>query len=530
MKTTLFLSMAACLAGLLAGGAALAAGEVMYLRGNVSLSHAGGGVRIPAQGDRVVPGDTLGAGRDSEIHLRMDDEGLIALRPDTRLKIEAYQALGVESDRVELRLYSGRFRSVTGWIGRQRPDHYIVHVGGTEIGIRSGCDHEPMVITEGAGAGAFDRVHCGASYLETPLGTVEVSAGNAAFSPAKGEGGPELLPSVPASYVAARDEALIEETKAALNKSREERLKKRQAESFRKGLDKSGKSRIGDLNDARLARQTLEDMLRAYEQGNLDWIRNRLDPSLIGYQKMLDDMTSDMRLCKQMRFHLTDTQVQAGPDVAIVQTRWEKRCVLLPDFKPLLITGHGSFLMHRNATGWSLVQAGGGGTPACTQSGGKVTCTSDGSPFTTQTERLSQNYAYTPGASGQSGIGGVLGALSANGAALTSCPVISAALVPTAANAAIVVTDADRAGASQIQVVITNAQGERETLTLTPTTPGGSQFALASGLLTVANRTPVQGNGVIEQRPGSVCIPWVVTYTDTLTPSGPQDVFLVVGP
>lgn len=525
------LRLALGLSLLIAAACAQAAGEVIHLRGNVSLSHTGGGLRIPSLGDRVIPGDTLVTGRDSEVHVRMDDAGLLALRPNTRLKIEAYQALGVESDKAELRLYSGRFRSVTGWIGRHFPDNYIVHAGGAEIGIKKGCDHEPMVIPDGAGAGVYDRVHCGVTTLQTPFGTLEIAAGNTGFGQGKGPEGPELLPSLPAAYAPARDENLIDPVRAELDHSREQRLARRQAESLRKGLDKSGHAKIGDYNDARLARQALEDILRAYEQGNLDWIRQRLDPAMIGFQKLLDDMGADTRLCKQMRFHLTDTQVQAGPDVAIVQTRWEKRCILMPDFKPLLITGQTSFLLHRHSTGWALVQSGGGSpTPACTQTGGKITCTTNGSPFTSQIEQISQTYAYTPTAVGNSGVGGVLGSLSANGTALTSCAAISAALVPTPLNAAIVVNDADRAGAASVNVVITNAQGERETIALAPTTPGGSQFSLAAGQLTVARRAPVQSNGVIEQNPGATCIPWVVTYSDPLTPSGPQDVFVVVGP
>ncbi len=521
------LALAALLITQLAG----AAGEVIHLRGHVSLSHAGGGLRIPAMGDRVIPGDTLVTGRDSEVHVRMDDAGLIALRPNTRLKVEAYQALGVASDKAELRLYTGRFRSVTGWIGRQFPEHYVIHAGVNEIGARGGCDHEPMQVPDGPGAGTFDRVHCGGSTLTTPYGVAEINAGQVGMGSLQGPDGPDLLPSVPAAYAPARDENLIEQARTELDRQRDELLARRQEESLRKGVDRSGYSKIGDLNDARLARQALEDILRAYEQGNIDWIRQRLDPALIGYQKMLDDMAADSRLCKQMRFHLSDTQVQAGPDVAIVQTRWEKRCVLLPDFKPILITGHTSFLLHRENTGWALVQSGGGNpTPACNQTAGKISCTTDGSPFTSQIERLSQTYAYSPAATGNSGIGGVLAGLVANGTALTSCSAITAAMVPSSQGASIVVTDADRAGATSLPVVISNAQGERETLTLTPSTPGGSQFILAAGQVIVANRTPSQGNGVIEQRPGATCIPWVLTYTDPLTPSGPQDVFIVVGP
>lgn len=533
MKTIQLLS--AVFLGCWAWAAAQGNGEIIFLSGNVSLSNPSGGIRIPAMGARVNPGDTLTTGRDSAVHLRMDDAALLALRPNSRLKIEAYSAQGVAADKVELRLYSGSVRSVAGWIGRDYPEHYVVHALGTYIGVRGGCDHEPLVVSDGPGTGVFDRVNCGESVLESRYGRVLVPNGNAAFSPARGESGPELLPSIPARYAASRHEALIEAEKAELEHRRDQILKQRREESAKKGIERDGKARIGSLDDARLARLALDEMLRAYEKGDSNWIRNRLDPSLIGYQKFLDDMETENRLCKQMQIHLLDTQVQAAPDIAIVQSGWEKRCSLLPDYKPVLITGQSAFLMHKNNNVWSLVQFGSGNqTPACAARGNFLVCTSTGSPFVTSAESLSRTYAYTPGASGNSGnsgIGGALGSLTANGPALTSCPAISAAALTTPLAANLVVNDPDRAGALSLAVVISNSQGERETLSLTPATVGGSQFVLAAGALPVRNQFPVQNNGVIEQRPvGASCIPWTVTYSDPLTPSGPQDVFVVVGP
>lgn len=519
------------LLGLLVWGNVYANGEIVFLDGNVSLANATGGIRIPASGGRVKPGDTLTTGRDGEVHIRMDDAGLLALRPGSRLKIETYNARGLDSDKVELRLYAGSVRSVVGWIGREYPGRYVVHAPGADIGVRGGCDHEPRVVTEGAGAGVFDRVLCGESVLETRFGALDVPAGNAAFVAAGGESAPELLPSIPARYAGSRNEAHIEEAKAALDRARDDLLKRKRAESASQGLDRDGRPKIGNFNDARLARLALEEMLRAYEQGDIDWIRNRLDPSLIGYQKFLDDMATDTRLCKQMRFHLTDTQVQVAPDIAIVQTRWEKRCTLMPDFKPVLITGNTSFLLHKNDHVWALAQTGGGNaTPACALSGGAVVCSTTGSPFTSNLETVSRTYANTPSASGFSGVGGSLGTLVANGPALTSCPAITAAALATPLSANIVVNDPDKAGAASLSVILGNSQGERESLLLTPATPGGSQFVLAGGQLTVRNQVPIQGNGVIEQNPGVSCIPWTLTYSDALTPAGPQDVFVIVGP
>lgn len=523
------LALLAVLALLLLSPMARAVGQVVLTAGNISITGNLGGIRIPAKGEALQEGDTLATGKNGELVLRMDDHGLITLRPNSRLKIEVYKAQGTDDDRVELRLFAGSFRSITGWIGREHPARYVVHARDADIRLKVGCDHEPMVVSDGPGAGVYDKVNCGATVISGPNGDIEVTAGNVGFIPAGLGERPTLLPSLPQAYGAGGSDAWLEEQKAALEKSRPERHREKQKSAQRNGMDASGKPRIADFQDANQALAALEALLRAYEQGNVEWIRARLDPSMIGLQRFLDDMFTDTTLCKQMRIHLLDTQVQAGPELAIVQTSWEKRCVLVPSFTPVLITGHGSFFLHRGSQGWRLVQAGGSsGQPACTAGTGGVTCTSSGSPLTTAMDRIARTYGG--GIATAPGVGGAVGTLVANGPALTSCPAITAAAVPTPVAANIVVNDPDQAGAAQVRVVISNAQGERETVVLLPAAPGGSQFSLPGNVLTVAKRLPTQANAVLEQLPGVSCIPWTVSYADPLTPAGPQDVFVVVGP
>ncbi|OFZ30693.1 MAG: hypothetical protein A2622_13570 [Bdellovibrionales bacterium RIFCSPHIGHO2_01_FULL_40_29] len=120
-----------------------------------------------------------------------------------------------------------------------------------------------------------------------------------------------------------------------------------------KTLD-SKPSKVGTPLDAKKASAALNELFRAYESGNITTAREFLDSKMIGFQKMLDGMTAESNTCKQIRIHLLDTQIQAGPDIVTIQSKWEKRCLQLPNFSPKLYTGHSTFLMQRSGTGWNL--------------------------------------------------------------------------------------------------------------------------------------------------------------------------------
>jgi hypothetical protein len=125
---------------------------------------------------------------------------------------------------------------------------------------------------------------------------------------------------------------------------------------------------IADLAEADKVQQALEGFIRAYETGNVAQIRSQLDPAMIGYQRFIDGMIQDTNRLKQIRIHLLDTQTLVGPDVAVIQTRWEKRFLSATDLRPGIYSGRGQFLMHRGRDGWR-VAAIGGDDPFASQSG-----------------------------------------------------------------------------------------------------------------------------------------------------------------
>lgn len=188
---------------------------------------------------------------------------------------------------------------------------------------------------------------------------------------------------------------------------------------------------VADLAEAQKARLALDELIRAYETGNVNLLRTRLDPAMIGYQRMIDGIIQDGNALKQIRLHLFDTQVVAGPDVAVIQTNWEKRFLSVTSFQPGIFSGHAMFLMHRGKEGW------------------RMAAVSGDNPFSSQS--------------------GVLGQITF-GPAVILAPGPAAGVVGIAVQ--IAVTDPDLIGQNTLTVELATAQGDRENVTLTAAGPG----------------------------------------------------------
>ena len=429
---------------------AYAAGQIDFVEGNVSVTSASGQLRIPAKGERIEAGEAIATGRDGEMHVHMDDNGLIAMRANTYLRIEAYKADGGLEDVAAFRLLRGTFRSITGWIGKNNPQKYAVRTSTTTIGIR-GTDHETLVIGEGDDAGTYDKVNSGETEMVTPLGKVTILPGQSAFAPKAGSQPPALLAVVPSIFVVTKNEKIIDDNKKVLEDSRDQKLEDKQKDNVRKGTDSNGKPKIGDPEDGRKALKAFEDFLRAFEAGNMALLRQKLDPSMIGYQQLLDGIRQENNECKQMRVTLLNTQVQTGPDLAVLQTSWEKRCLLLPNFTPKLVTGRSTVLLHLGPGGWTFAAITGG------------------------------NMLERTNVSNTAGAVRTLATLTAvnGGATYAAAAVLSG---QTAMPFTITVTDPDRVGAASVNVTLTSPAPANDTLVLTlpAVSPGSSQFRVTT--------------------------------------------------
>jgi len=213
--------------------AATTAGAIELVEGHVIITRADNISLAPIVGDSVQEGDTVITGPDGELHITMADSGFIAVRPNTRMKIEHYRAQGDSDDKSEISLIEGTFRSITGWIGKYSPKNYRVTTPTATLGIR-GTDHEPLYIPEGASGaegepGTYDKVNQGETFIQNPRGKIFIKADHAGFVSYSGRLAPKLLPRIPNFFRATRNEQEIERRREILKPQIDKRrLERRQ--------------------------------------------------------------------------------------------------------------------------------------------------------------------------------------------------------------------------------------------------------------------------------------------------------------
>ena len=208
-----------------------AAGKIDLVEGAMTITGADRRRRAVKLGDLLYEGDAIVTAADGELHAEMTDGGVIAVRPNTQLRITKYQANGAATDTSVFSLLKGSFRSITGWIGKNNPSGYQVRTPTATVGVR-GTDHEPLVIPQGAREGepgTYDRVNAGGSFISGKTGRVDVAPGRAGFFAHHGRDKPRVLDQVPGFFRATRHEVRLagrhEQVRQGLDQRRAERQK-----------------------------------------------------------------------------------------------------------------------------------------------------------------------------------------------------------------------------------------------------------------------------------------------------------------
>lgn len=179
-------------------------GTVQFAAGDVKIRNAAGQLRPATKGATLEEGDTVLTAASASAQLKMSDGGILAVRPETELKIDTYRFAGKEdgTERAAMALAKGGFRTITGAIGRTNKSNYTVSTPSATIGIR-GTDHEPVVLLPvpgGPPAGTYDKVNVGQAVIRTPVGEVNIRQNQVGFA-APGQA-PTLLPRVPEFFKA----------------------------------------------------------------------------------------------------------------------------------------------------------------------------------------------------------------------------------------------------------------------------------------------------------------------------------------
>ena len=179
----------ACLAGISQSAHAAVAGYVQFVSGDVQITNAAGQSRAAQKGDAISEGDTLASAPSSSAQIKMQDGGLVAVRPDTKLKFDQFVFAGKQdgNEKSFFSLFKGGFRAITGLIGQVNKQNYKITTPAATIGIR-GTDHESFVVTPGsplaqvAPVGAYSKVNVGETYMATEKGTIFVQPNQMGFA------------------------------------------------------------------------------------------------------------------------------------------------------------------------------------------------------------------------------------------------------------------------------------------------------------------------------------------------------------
>lgn len=118
---------------------ATSAGKVGYMSGTLVAQRADGTLKVMGPKSDVLAGDMLITAKDSYAQVQMNDGAKMTLRPQSNLKIEAFNFNKEQpaGDNAVMRLLKGGFRTVTGLIGKRgNPDAYRLRAAAATIGIR----------------------------------------------------------------------------------------------------------------------------------------------------------------------------------------------------------------------------------------------------------------------------------------------------------------------------------------------------------------------------------------------------------
>lgn len=151
-------------------------------------------------GEEIYVGQTISTEENAELHIVSKDGGLIALRPNTVFRVDAYHVTDSHAaDKVHMNLLKGSMRSISGWIPKHNPESYEVTALSAIVGVR-GTDHEVTIVHEGHEAGVHNTVYQGATVIRNPSGELHVSEGHFAHAGHDGSIAPTLLYKAPSFH------------------------------------------------------------------------------------------------------------------------------------------------------------------------------------------------------------------------------------------------------------------------------------------------------------------------------------------
>lgn len=146
-----------------------AAGRFQFVVGDVRVTDVAGKERPARKGGEVNEGESILSGASGSAQIVMVDGGILAVRPDTQMKIDQYKYNGKEdgSERSFFSIVKGGFRSITGAIGKTHKENYGIKTPAATIGIR-GTDSETVHVVvplPTVPEGTYNKVNQGSTVM-----------------------------------------------------------------------------------------------------------------------------------------------------------------------------------------------------------------------------------------------------------------------------------------------------------------------------------------------------------------------------
>ena len=186
-----------------AAATAAESGSIDKMSGNVTVTGADKQTRKAGPNEKIQSGETVVTQAKSEVVIKLADDSVIALRPNTQFKLDDYRYEKKPTDSARFSLLSGAARFLTGLIGKSSRDRFQVTAATATVGIR-GTDFEVAIVaadTPEARAGVYDYVHDGETNIKLAAGpALDVKKEQTAFAPDKpkpGEAPLYILDSTP---------------------------------------------------------------------------------------------------------------------------------------------------------------------------------------------------------------------------------------------------------------------------------------------------------------------------------------------
>ncbi|MBD3671847.1 MAG: FecR domain-containing protein [Gammaproteobacteria bacterium] len=185
-----------------------AAGKIIFVFGDAWRHSVDGGKHELKRGMLVHVGETVETSPTGQVQMRMNDNGLISIRPSSQFKIKAFKfsgqhGAGSEDDKTYFQLLQGGFRSITGAVGENNKKAYKVVTPVATIGIR-GTDYSARLCESDCDgkSGLYVGVWQGGIRLNNDGGTLDVDAGGYGYVAGVGTAGVSIE-SLPAELLLA---------------------------------------------------------------------------------------------------------------------------------------------------------------------------------------------------------------------------------------------------------------------------------------------------------------------------------------